>query len=301
MAQVSAPNDISLQQDTEENLERLAAQRTLYSRAKSVRGASALVATLLALASPPVTLYWPKASAGLALGALIWALVEMVLLDGLEEKNRQTAALIQEEFDTRVFGLPWNDALGSRPAPEVVVDAGKSGKGDPRLKAWYPDVSPLPRSLAILVCQRSGLAWDRRSRSWYQTSLAAVVLVVVLGAVALAMGTKQSLAEFLVSFALPVLPAIQHAIKTFKAHSRAGAEQERMLDELASAWEGGLASGGNLPDAQLRRVQDRLLLLRREQTPIPDFLYRLLRSRFEATMHEATRRLIDEARRRLNL
>ena len=72
-----------------------------------------------------------------------------------------------------------------------------------------------------------------------------------------------------------------------------------MRDELASAWEGGLASGGNLPDAQLRQVQDRLLLLRREQTPIPDVLYRFLRSGSEATMHEATRRLIDDAVRQL--
>ncbi|WP_146210281.1 S-4TM family putative pore-forming effector [Vitiosangium sp. GDMCC 1.1324] len=296
---MSAPNDIGVRQDLEENLERLAALRALYSRAKSVRGASALVATLLAVASPLVTLYWPKGSAGLALGALVWALVELVLLDGLEEKNRQEAALIQEEFDTRVFGLPWNEALGARPAPELVVAAGKAGKGDPKLKGWYADVSRLPRSLAILLCQRSGLAWDHRSRAWYQTFLAAVALLLALGAVALAMGTRQSLTEFLVNFALPVLPAVQHAIKTFKAHRRAGAEQERLRDELASAWEGGLASGGNLHEAQLRRVQDRLLLLRREQTPIPDVLYRLLRPASEATMHEATRRLIDDAVRQL--
>jgi hypothetical protein len=296
---VSVPNDISLRQDLEENLERLAAQRALYSRAKAVRGASVLVVTLLAVGSLPVAIYWPKASAGLGLFALLWTLVELVLLDGVEEQNRQKAALIQEDFDTRVFGLPWNPALGARPMPEAIVDAGKPGKGDPSLKGWYADAGPLPRALAVLASQRSCVAWDHRARHLYQLLLASIALVLVVAAVALALATNQSLSNFLVGFAVPLLPALQHTIKTFKAHRRAGSEQERFIEELSSTWEEGVANGGAIPDAKLRLVQDRLLLLRREQTPVPDYLYRRLRSRYEVAMRETTQRLVSEAMARL--
>jgi hypothetical protein len=296
---VTAPNDISLRQELEENLERLAAQRVLYSRAKMVRGASALMATLLAIVSVPMALYWPKASAGLGLFALLWTLIELVLLDGVEDQNRQQAALIQEDFDTHVFGLPWNDALGARPMPEAIVDAGRPRKSDPSLKSWYPDVSPLPRSLAILACQRSCLAWDQRARRTYQFLLATIALVLVVAAVASALATSQSLSNFLVGFAVPLLPALQHTIKTFKAHRRAEAEQERFLEELSSTWNEGVANSGSLPDAKLRRVQDRLLMLRREQTPVPDYIYRWLRSRFEVAMRDGTRRLVNDAVARL--
>ncbi|MDY7229904.1 S-4TM family putative pore-forming effector [Hyalangium rubrum] len=296
---MSVPNDISLRQDLEENLERLAAQRALYSRAKAVRGASVLVVTLLAIGSLPVAIYWPKASAALGLFALLWTLVELVLLDGLEEQNRQKAALIQEDFDTRVFGLPWNPALGVRPIPEAIVDAGKPAKGDPILKGWYADAGPLPRALAVLASQRSCVAWDHRARHLYQFLLASIALVLVVAAVALALATNQSLSSFLVGFAVPLMPALQHTIKTFKAHRRAGAEQERFIEELSSTWEEGVTNGGAIPDAKLRLVQDRLLLLRREQTPVPDYLYRWLRSRYEAAMREATQRLVSEAVARL--
>jgi hypothetical protein len=118
-------------------------------------------------------------------------------------------------------------------------------------------------------------------------------------AVVSAIATKQSISDTLINVALPLLPAFQHAIRTGKAHRRAAAEQERLLEEIDSDWKDGLSSGGNLPEAQLRKVQDRLLLLRREQPPLPDFVYRFLRPRFETTMHEATRRLIDDALRQL--
>nr|BDT31637.1 ABC transporter ATP-binding protein [Myxococcus sp. MH1] len=298
---MSVSNDINQRQDAADNLERLAAQRYLYSRAKSVRGTVAFVAGALAVAAPLLGAYWPKSSAALALAALVWALVEMMFLDGVEEQCRQLAALIQEDFDTRVFSLPWNGALGERPPPEFVVEHGADGAGDPSLRGWYADVSELPQSLAVLVCQRSSVSWDRQARTRYRTLLAALGLALVIGALCVAFLTDRSLADFLVSFAVPLLPLLQHVIKTFRGHGKAQLEQERLLGDISAAWTRGLSAGGHVAVDELRRVQDRLLILRREQTPVPDLLYRWLRSRAENSMQATTRRLIDEAKRGLTI
>jgi hypothetical protein len=283
------------------NLERLSAQRRFYSRAKTVRGGSVLIASLLALLSPVVALYWPQASSGISLVAFMWAIIELVLFDGFEERNRHLGALVQEDFDTRVLDLPWNASIGVRPPAEEIVAAGKEGSTAPSLKDWYADVSVLPHGLAVLACQRSCVTWDRRSRGMYKFLLVGVALLLVFGGISLALYREMKLSEFLLTLALPVLPAVQHAIKTFKAHSRAGAAQERLLDELSAAWDTALAGGGGVPVEQLRRVQDQLFQLRREQPPIPDGVYWLLRSQFESTMRSATQRHIEDAAEKLHL
>lgn len=298
---MNATNKIGQRQLLEENLERLAAQRVFYSRAKTMRGVNVIVVTVLALAAPPVALWLPLASGWLGLAGLVWAIVEMALLEGVEERNRAQGALIQEDFDTHVLGLPWNDSLGPRPAPEEIIEAGKTGKNDPTLKNWYADVSVLPQPLAVLACQRSCLFWDKRSRGTYQVILIMMALLLAFGTVAFALYRDMKLVDVLGILAVPMFPAFQHAVKTSKAHRRAGAEQERLLEELTAAWNGGLAHGGGVPVEQLRRVQDRLYQLRREQTPIPDGLYWLLRPRLEDTTGSAIKRLIADASAKLHL
>jgi hypothetical protein len=298
---MNATNEIGQRQLLEENLERLAAQRVFYSRAKTIRGINVAVVTGLILAAPAAALWLPAVSGWLALAGLVWAIVEMVLLDGLEERNRSQGALIQEDFDTHVLGLSWNDSLGQRPAPEEIIEAGKIGKNDPRLRNWYADVSVLPQPLAVLACQRSCLFWDKRSRQTYEVVLIVLALLLAVGAVAFAYYRDMKLVDFLGTLAIPMLPALQHAVKTAKAHRRAGNEEERLLEELTAAWNEGLAHGGAVPAEQLRRVQDRLYQLRREQTPIPDSLYWLLRPRLEDTTGSAIKRFIADASAKLQL
>ncbi|MBU8900820.1 hypothetical protein KRR26_34970 [Corallococcus sp. M34] len=292
---MSASSDIAIRQNFAENLERLAAQRVLYSRGKLARGASAFMGTLLAIASIPTALFCPTLSAGLSLAALLWTFVELILVDGVEDKNRQMAALIQEDFDTQVFGLAWNPALGARPIPETIVDAGRSGKGDERLKGWYPDLSMLPRPLEILACQRTCVVWDHRARGEYQLLLTITALALVVAAITAGVATGQSLSNFLVGFAVPIVPALQHCIKTIKAHRRAHAAQDLLSGDIDMLWTEGVKSKGRLSDLKLRQVQDRLLLYRREQPAVPDYLYWRQRSRYEVAMRETAQRLIKEA------
>lgn len=289
-----ALNDINIRQNEDENLERLAAQRALYSRAKSVRLFVVVSALSIAVASALAALFYPKASPGLGLLGLLLALLDSLFLDGLEEDFRQRAAAVQEDFDTRLFGLPWNESLGQRVEHERVVEEGRDGKSDPKLRDWHPDVSALPVGFAALLCQRSCIAWDGRTRSVYSVAVGVATGVFALLMIGIAVATDMKLAEFLVSLAFPAFPAVQHGVKVVRAQRKAGKVEDALLEDV-----GALVGQGprDVAPAALRRIQDRLWLLRREQPPVPDALYRLTRNRREVIMREATARIVAEAQR----
>lgn len=285
------PNEINVRQNAEDNLERLAAQRSLYSKAKLVRLVVVVSAIGIAVGSTVAALYFAKASPGFGLAGLLLALIEILFLDGLEESYRQKAAAMQEDFDTRVFGLVWNDSLGQRPPHELVVEEGASGKIDPKLRDWYPDVKALPGGLAALVCQRSCMMWDGRTRSVYALVVGIVTFAFAVAMVALAIATEMKVSEFLAALAFPALPAIMHGVKIVRAHRKAKGEEERILEEIESLRARG-PSGIN--SEAIRKVQDRLWLLRREQPPVPDTVYWWRRDHLDKVMRAATARLIGD-------
>lgn len=289
-----ALNDINVRQNEDEHLERLAAQRALYSQAKCVRLFVVVSAISIAVASALAAFLYPKASPGLGLLGLLLALLDLLFLDGREEDLRQRAAAIQEDFDTRLFSLPWRDSLGHEVEHERVVEEGRDGKSDPKLRDWYPDVSALPPGLAALVCQRSSITWDGRTRSIYSVVVGVMTVVFAVSMVGLAVAMEMALADFLMALAFPAFPAVQHGVKVVRAHRKAADAEKALFDDVEAL----VRQGPSAVDVTaLRQVQDRLWLLRREQPLVPDALYRLTRERREVIMREATARIVAEVQR----
>jgi hypothetical protein len=177
-------NTIPQEQITQKQLERLAAQRQLYSDAKRIQ------AVLISLSVPCVIVLtllasvFPKLQVYVAFWGILVTLLDIVIFTPRQKSLQGKAAKIQQLFDCDVLQMDWSKLnSGNRPEPEAVVEASARHKRiDPnysKLQNWYPvSVGQLPIYLARLICQRSNCWWDAALRRRY--AVLGIVTIVAL-------------------------------------------------------------------------------------------------------------------------
>lgn len=283
----SAPFDASIPvaQNREELLRYVRAWTHRYGVAQRFRRARLVGTVGLSLAGPVVVLAAPASGAWLGALAGAWTVLARTALGEFEQLNRRRGAGLQEAFDTRLFGLPWNAALaGRQPAPEDVADDADRVEQD-GLRDWYPAAAAqLIRPLDVLLCQRSSVVWGRRTHTAYAALLLALTAAWWLVCVVIAVFAELTLAAYLVGLFLPSMPALLDAGELWRAH-RAQAHKkgslEHDIDEVFAAARAAVRP----PELTCcREIQDRIYLTRRVGPQAPRRFYRLRRDRDEAAM-----------------
>jgi|GEM_PF-277594 len=282
-------NDIVREQNTPRQLERLAAQRELYSRAKRVFGAGAIAsvaapAVLIALAA-----VFPAVKPWAALYGLVVAVVDLVVVDGWQRKLQRTAADIQEEFDCEVLRVPRNPIRQLAPVdPEVIKEAGDRYRaGDAELaglRDWYPPaVQRLPLPLARLICQRTNLRWDAQLRRFYAGGLLALVIVLGIGALTLGLAGGMTVDALVLRVLAPMLPAVLWGSREFKRQREAAGDAERTKASVENLW--AIAIRGTMDESTMgqnsRAIQDEIYNRRRRGPLVFDWVYERLLPKYE--------------------
>lgn len=287
-------------QNERENLELLASQRQFYTRAKRFQLVQIIlglpfVGTLSCAAfwlnrpgmAHPIDIAWWVAAVSLAV-----TLLGTLVLSPLAEAFQETAAKIQELFDTKVLKLGWNSVtVGETPAPESIHRyAERYKKREPDLGSlidWYsPRIAELPDHIGRIVCQRANLVWDvglRKRFSSYLvfTDCALFLILFVLGA-----WDGLSIRLFLLGIAAPSLPMAAFAIEQGRGNAKAAKNLERLTRKLEDALERVAASGGEPNDlySRARQIQDNIYINRKENPLIFDWFYRHFREPQESGM-----------------
>ena len=186
-------------QNEECQVERLAAQRNLYGRAKLAVGAQLTLAIVPALAFALLMLHFPGLKIWATLSSLAITLLDFGLIDPLHKSWRKTAAQIQEAFDCDVLSLDWTSLrAGKQPPPEDIMRYAAPIWNDrekvARLRDWYPkSVGQLPLELGRLICQRTNCQWDTTLRATYSKYLVASLWTVAIAIFVLGGGRKPNL------------------------------------------------------------------------------------------------------------
>ena len=281
-------HSISHVQNDRSSIDRLAAQRQIYSGAKRMRLAQLLLSYgLVAAGSAVATLVtFLTQSSGTGPTWIVGACGIAALLGGLALRcavtNRvNTAATIQEMFDCDVLGLPWNRHLaGEQVDAEVIArkaaDFRRRGGDVSALQNWYSgcfDDVPLP--IARVICQRQNVTWDRRLREAYigGVTLGGVIVLGLLVVLGLVRGI--SLNGFLVGMVLPAAPVLMFMLQEVIDNRRQIRAQEREQGVIGEAWSQ-VTTGGSAQrslDDDARRIQDCILLRRKSAPLIFDALY----------------------------
>ncbi len=280
---------ISRRQNEPDMLDLIKASTAAHVRQQRLETARVTVSLALAAASVVAAFASVTAPVITVIGGA-WALAYTVLVSPLAKGQARRSAVIQEMFDTQLFGLPWNSTLvGGRLRPDEISQlvrefSPRRGRGD-RLRDWYVDTSGVPQPYDIFICQQQNLAWDARlRRRWSWVLLAAVVVWVVLGLV-VGYAASLTIPEMLLRWYVPSLAALIYGIESCKNQRDIAAERERVMNLVQTEIDTAQPAPSTDEHARLlvkaREIQDVIFATRRQVARVPDWFYARFRERDE--------------------
>ncbi|HVZ16228.1 MAG TPA: S-4TM family putative pore-forming effector [Terriglobales bacterium] len=304
---ILAMNDIPDDQNEPIQIERLAAQRYLYSCSKRLLLIQLVLGGPIAIVWSFLVLQYPHLKDVAAAWGFFVFLLNVLLVDGYQKSWQERAAKIQELFDCEVLKLPWNTIkVGSRPIPEEVHEnAAKYFQREtsaPALKDWYPTkVGRLPLPVARIICQRTNCWWDARQRKRYAQCIAGVAVVVVGGLFWVAFAAGMTLPNLILKVIAPALPIIGLSVRQWKDQRSAVSRLEALHSHANSLWAQALqgVDDETLTHAS-RQLQDEIFSSRKFNPPVFDRLYKLLQPESEVEMNRSAADFVDEWQHRNN-
>jgi hypothetical protein len=282
--------EIAHNQNTLTALELLIAQRRMYRYAKRWNYLRLFGIGVIAIAVPIATMINSDAAViGLAVAGG-WAFLARTWFVGREILWNRRAAVVQEAFDTLVFGLPYNLALAEPLRQEWIADV--IGDDDVAVVAeaeylvdWYSLDEEIPAAPAVAICQRSNSAYSERLLSWHAIAWICGATAWTVIAIVLALTTGVTVREILLGVVLPILPAALDARDQWATARDAAADRARLADEIGRRVQEFNSKPLSLED--LRQFQDVIYRQRRDGPLVPEFLYRYLRPENERAMNRA--------------
>src|SRR5258708_39672485 len=213
-------NTIAQDQNTDKQLQRLAAQRYLYSRAKHVLEIQVALDLLTPIVIAVVVAIFPSFDFYGAFLGIAVAVLD-VTLETYQSSRKKQAADIQEIFDCDVLKLESHELKKRRrPLTETIFEAAKSyERKDPNfsaLKNWYPPiVEKIPLHLARLVCQRINCWWDSQLRRRYVQAVQVVLLILFFFVLLFSLINGLTLPKFFLPLLFPLLPTFILPIRAY--------------------------------------------------------------------------------------
>ncbi|RED32292.1 S-4TM family putative pore-forming effector [Paenibacillus sp. VMFN-D1] len=268
-------------QNESQYIKLLVAMRYYYNKAKLIHRvrvygvfAAAIISGFLGKIFPSVT-WLLVLSAVLSAG---WLIIHRLVLMDLEKSYTKRAATIQEEFDTKLFGLSWHKSLvGSPIKPEQIAEANIRFKGErDKLKDWYVGLSSSEKWLNVLIAQRMNLAWDSNLRKRY--AYLVLTLTILCGVVTILLSLQTPLLTYILSFLFPTLPILLHGFETFRDHLRRSKSCEQLGSEVLTTYNQNKEHISPDINQRCREYQDAIFHKRCDITLIPNRLYWLSRN-----------------------
>lgn len=294
-------NSIPKTQNSNQQLERLAAQRELYSSAKRFYGLELLGSIAIPTATTVGSAIFPSIAFYSAIYGICFYLIDSLLIEPEIDKRKAKATKIQELFDCDVFELQKSEF---RTVSDVTVedvlnsyDAHKKVESNiERVKNWYPPiVGHLDISIGRLICQRLNYCWDARLRRSFATVLKVINLAIILFVlVAFSVGRLDG--SYLPLALTSLLPLFRFSIKHFKDNQESSDKLVGLNKYFESLWPKILQGTFTKDELTVyaRRIQDEIYDSRIKNPLIPDFFFWFCRDRDESLMSRTAKTLVEE-------
>lgn len=300
--------NITIIQNEERQLQRLAAQRQLYTYTKTIIGYQFVFSGPITVLLMFLAIYCPSIKVWVALWGIGLWLIDILFLSKYQKELKEKAAIIQERFDCEVLALPWNplkaiNSIDHELIKEYSDKYNNSKLPMPSIRDWYPtSVEHLPLTLGRLVCQRANCWWDSSQRRRYAKLLAITLLIVVLGMFTVGLLANLTLENFILIIGIPLMPAIALFTRQFNEHREAADRLDKLKTYTDKFWHdavAGLDEGISL--ARSRTLQDEIFDGRKRNAPIFDWIFRRLRKDYEIQMNHGSEELVKEAKGKLGI
>jgi len=296
-------NNIGVKQNEQKQLERLAAQRELYTAGKKIYVFQIFTTVLIPIILSAVAVKFPDIAPKAACYGLLATLFDSMFLERAIKSRREKAAKIQELFDCDVLSLSVSPfkIIDDIEVEEVLANYKAHSKIAPnieKIKDWYPkNIQNLPLHIARLICQRENCWWDSNLRKRYTKILDTLTIIIVLIMVFFAVMNNLKFTDF-VLIGSALLPFFQFSIKQRNDHNDAAKRLDELVKNVKNSWKDALER--NKPEDLItensRRLQDEIFEHRSKSPLILDIFYKRLRNRDEELVNVSTERLLEDAK-----
>ncbi|ECY6709601.1 hypothetical protein F7I58_23490, partial [Salmonella enterica] len=201
---------------------------------------------------------------------------------------KKKAARIQEEYDTSLFNMEWNDIVAGKKIPisESIEYAQKhlATEGERRLHNWYLN-APMSVSapLMVMLCQSKNMGWDAGLKRKTSTFLSIILALNIIMFAITFIFTNPTYLQF-IAFVAILLPTYQFYYRYVSENKKSVAR----ADELRTLVENTLrqivkehAYDKKALEKQSRLVQDQIFNYRATGNPVPDFMHKRNRTKDE--------------------
>jgi hypothetical protein len=273
-------NNIAIEQVQEKNVRYLAAPRAIYTKAKMIFG-------LQLVLSGPVVMVLSFLSIYSSMFVLITNTYNVILsflgvwfFSRNISKYKEMAASVQEEFDCRVFRIPWNRVMVSeRLTPEQINGWSKNvienNKKKNNVLNWYKNFPEVfPYHAARIVAQKYNTNWDMDLRNSFSNTLNFVSCLLIIAILSISLFNNMSVSG-LFQVLLPVLPMTILLVSFYDDNKKSIKNLGGLKNELDEAWDYILYSKRNVEELEYisRSVQDSIYLHRLSSPLIFDWFY----------------------------
>jgi hypothetical protein len=300
-------NNIPSKQNEQKQLERLAAQRELYSLAKRLLTIQIILTVIVPILLFIVSSIWDNILPYSALFGIIVFILDGAILQSTIKEKKISASKIQELFDCEVLELNTSPLkIVNDIAVEEILqnyDAHNKIKSNiEKIRDWYPtNVKSLPISLARIICQRANCWWDSKLRIRYSNFLKYFAYIVFISLFVYSFAIKVNLAAFTLYLSC-LVPFFQFCNKECNGHREAAERLNELVRYSQDIWDYAL---NNVEDyhkikQDSRRLQDEIYEHRCKSPLILNCIYKLFRKKNEELMIRTSEVLIEEANKAIN-
>lgn len=273
-------NDIITRQNNPNFIELLKAQRVAYSQCKRFQFFD-VVSIIIAILFPILTLKFPEYQNTINAFGVIWT--ASYLLTEVYRKNKTTqGAIIQEQFDTELFNLKWNEVLcKDKTNIDTIKElSAKYTKSD--LSNWYSTKirNSNPNEIATLLCQRINFSWEITQRQKFVFFLS--FLAILYYGIYVVVGFKNNIGFFdLLVILSPSISFLVYSalnVISLNSHIKSKNETLKFIDKELEKYK----LNRIIPSTEtLRQIQDVIFTERTVPEKVPDWFYRLNKSKNE--------------------
>ena len=294
--------EILYKQNLDVNIDRLLAQRRLYSNAKIMQyiliAITVIIPVLIAFITNFSNLRIDDTSWIYTIYAIVVIFGEKIL-EIFIDRNKKTAASIQEKFDTNIFDIPENELLNSVFIDHDIVR--KYSKKDKlnankisRVTNWYSTrIDCLQTNIAILFCQRMNICYDQNIKKKYNKLLISLSVLTYITLLIISLTNDFSLKKFIIEVILPSIPILNFTYKEINQNIES-VDNLQKLSEIIENKLSSLSRNDVIEIEELRNIQDRIFNNRILSPLIPDFIYKILWTELEDEMNYSVENRIVE-------
>lgn len=296
-------NNIGIKQNEPKQLERLAAQRELYSSAKRILAFQIFTTVLLPIVLSAYAFLKPNIAPYAACYGLFTTLFNILILEKIIKNRREEAAKIQELFDCDVLVL---EKSPYKIIDDVTVEKilfhykahSKIATNIEKIKDWYPkNIQNLPLHIARIICQRENCWWDGDLRKRYAKFLIILSVFLFIAIIFFAVMNNLKFID-LVLLSSALFPIFQFSIKQIDEHNVAAKKLDELIKNAENLWNISLAQNVSeeVMTEKSRRLQDEIFEHRSKSPLILDFIYNWLRNKNEDLINGSTEKRLQDAK-----